>query len=293
MKKRIGKVSSSQLKKQLLDYGCFLLGAAFYAFAFCYFIKPNNISPGGITGIAAIFNTLFGTPTGLVLFLLNIPILWLGFHKIGGGFLIKTLVATLLTSVLIDVFTLILPTFRGERLLAALFGGVLAGVGFALVLLRGGTTGGVDIIAKVIRLKYPFFSMGRLILLLDGAVILLATLCYRDIETALYTVLSLFISSKVMDTVLYGADQGRLLFIITTKGKAMTTALFRSVGRGTTVVPSYGGFREEEKQMLLCAVRPQEVSRAMETVKNIDEQAFTVVTVAGGIFGYGFEKEKG
>lgn len=276
--------------KRMADYACFVLGSAFYAFGFCYFIQPNQISPGGVTGIAAILHVWFAAPTGLTLFLLNIPILALGFWKIGGAFIGKTLFVTATTSLLIDLFSTVLPVFEGERLLAAIFGGVLSGVGLAIVMLRGATSGGIDVIAKVLRLKYPYFTMGRLVLLLDGAVILLATLCYRDMETALFTVLSIFTSSKVMDSILYGADQGRLMFIVTTEKSDMERALFDSVHRGSTVLPAYGGYRGEARRMLVCAVRKQEVARAMQTVRQTDPAAFTVISVTGGIFGYGFEQ---
>lgn len=283
------KKGGFKYQKQLIDYACFVLGSAFYAFGFCFFIEPNNISPGGVTGIAAILNYIFGLPTGLMLFVLNIPLLILGFKKIGGSFIVKTLFVTLVTSLFIDSFAYFMPSFYGDRLLASLFGGVLSGLGLATVMLRGATTGGVDILAKVIRLKYPYLSMGRLVLILDGFVILLATICYGDIETALFTVVSIFVSSKVMDTILYGVDKGRLIFIVTTKGKEMTSALFDNIGRGTTVVSALGGYNRQQKEMLLCAVRQQEVNRAVNTIKKTDPEAFTIVTLTGGIFGFGFE----
>ncbi len=287
------KKGGFKYQKQLIDYGCFVLGSAFYAFGFCFFIEPNNISSGGVTGIAAILNYIFGLPTGLMLFVLNIPLLILGFKKIGGTFIVKTLFVTLVTSLFIDSFAYFMPSFYGDRLLAALFGGVLSGLGLATVMLRGATTGGVDILAKVIRLKYPYLSMGRLVLILDGLVILFATICYGDIETALFTVVSIFVSSKVMDTILYGVDKGRLIFIVTTRGEEMTLALFENIGRGTTVVSALGGYNRQQKEMLLCAVRQQEVNRAVNTIKNTDPEAFTIVTLTGGIFGFGFEHSLG
>ncbi len=286
------EISGNRFSKQLTDYGCFLLGSAFYAFGFSFFIDPNQISPGGVTGIAAILNYLFGIPTGIMLLILNIPVLILGCKKIGKGFIAKTLVVTALTSVLIDVFALFLPSFRGDRLLAAIFGGALVGLGLALVMLRGGTTGGVDVIAKVLRLKYPFLSIGRLMLILDSVVIVLAAVCYRDIETALFAAISIFVTGKVIDTILYGADNGRLIFIITTDATKMAEAIFENVHRGVTMVSSYGGYRGDRKELLLCAVRQQEVNKAVTTIKKVDPASFTVVVLAGGIFGLGFEREE-
>ena len=284
------KKSLLVIKRSITDYLFFLLGSAFYAFGFTFFIDPNRISPGGLTGIAAVINYLLYFPTGAVLFFLNIPVLFLGLKKLGGKFVIKTLFVTALTSVFIDVFAYALPTFTGDRLLAAIFGGALSGLGLALVMLRGGTTGGVDVIAMVIKGRFPYLSMGRLVLILDSFVIALAAVCYREIDSALFAVVAIFVSGKVMDALLYGSDKGKMLFIVTDKGAKVSKAIFEAVDRGVTVLPSYGGYRMKNSETLLCALRFTEVDLAIKTVKLADPDAFTVVTVTGGIFGKGFEK---
>lgn len=281
----------TKLLEGVTDYTFFLLGSAFYAFGFSFFIEPNRISPGGVTGIASIINYLFDLPTGAVLFLLNIPILFFGFKKIGGKFLFKTLFVTALTSVFIDLFAAFMPEFKGERLLSAIFGGLLSGLGLALVMLRGGTTGGIDVIAVILKQKFPYLSVGRLILILDSFVISLAAVCYGEIETALFAAIAIFVSVKVIDGFLYGADRGRLIFIVTSLGEDVSKAIFRDIRRGVTVVPSYGGFALTESQTLLCAVRQTEVNRAISVIKNTDPNAFAVVALTGGIFGRGFEQK--
>lgn len=274
-----------------LDMAAFMAGSALYSFSFCYFIEPNQISPGGITGIAAIINYVFSLPTGVMVFLLNLPVLIFGMKKIGGKFILKTIVVTIMISVMLDIFGIFVPEFSGDRLLAALFGGVLSGSGLALVMLRGATTGGVDVIAKIVRIKHPFLSMGRLILIMDGIVVLLAAVCYRNIETALFTVIELFASSKVIDAVLYGSDKGRMLIIITNNGEEVSNRLFKEIKRGITLVPVKGGYLKKDRQMLICALRTQEAARAVATVKNTDPNAFTIVTLTGSILGYGFESD--
>ena len=274
-----------------LDMAAFMAGSALYSFSFCYFIEPNQISPGGITGIAAIINYVFSLPTGVMVFLLNLPVLIFGMKKIGGKFILKTIVVTIMISVMLDIFGIFVPEFSGDRLLAALFGGVLSGSGLALVMLRGATTGGVDVIAKIVRIKHPFLSMGRLILIMDGIVVLLAAVCYRNIETALFTVIELFASSKVIDAVLYGSDKGRMLIIITNNGEEVSNRLFKERKRGITLVPVKGGYLKKDRQMLICALRTQEAARAVATVKNTDPNAFTIVTLTGSILGYGFESD--
>lgn len=290
MKKSLFYVKNRKIYKSFKEHISFVLGAAVYAFAFDFFIEPNEISTGGVTGLAAVVNYIFNLPTGTVLFVLNIPILIFGFFKLGGNFILKTFLVTIYTSVFIDVFSVFLPVFKGERLLAAVFGGVLLGLGLAMVMLNGATTGGIDVIAKILKGKFPFMSMGRLIFILDGVVVLVATICYRNIETALFTVILLFVSSKIMDAVLYGGEESRLLFIITCKGKYISSEFYKILGRGVTFVPVLGGFNRTKSEMVICAMRKNEVGRAINLIKNCDPNAFTVVTLSGGVFGYGFEK---
>ena len=277
------------VKKNIIDYIFFLAGSALYAFGFVFFIEPNNISPGGFTGIAAIINFLLGLPTGAVLFFLNLPVLILGYKKMGGKFLVKTLFVTAVTSVLIDFFAVILPDFKGERLLAAIFGGALSGLGLSLVMLRGGTTGGIDIIAVVLKQKFPFLGIGRLVLILDSIVITLAAICYKEIESALFAVVAIFISGNLLDAILYGSDKGRLIFIVTNKGSQVADAIFKNIDRGVTVLPSYGAYENKNTKTLICALKVNEVDNAIKTVSITDPNAFTVVTLTGGIFFFFFK----
>ena len=281
--------SGNAVKRSIIDYLFFLAGSALYAFGFAYFIEPNNISPGGLTGIAAIINYLLYLPTGAVLFCLNIPLLILGFKKMGSNFVIKTLFVTAVTSVLIDLFAAVLPDFKGERLLAAIFGGALSGFGLSLVMLRGATTGGIDIIAVILKQKFPYLGIGRLVLILDSIVITLAAVCYREIESALFAVVAIFISGNLLDAMLYGSDKGRLVFIVTNKGREVAKAIFNEINRGVTILPSYGAYENKNNQTLICALKVNEVDNAIKTVSQADPNAFTVVTVTGGIFGRGFK----
>lgn len=292
MKSLKNNFKKTTIKDISADFCLIFLGSALYSFAFVYFLDPNRISPGGITGMAAVINYIFPfLPTGTVLLALNIPIIFLGFFKIGGKFIIKTFYATTLVSFLINIFEKLLPEYKGERLLAAVFGGVFAGLGLAVVMLRGGTTGGTDVLAKVMRMRFPYFSIGRMVMALDGIVVLIAAVTYKDLETALYSAVTLFAASKMLDAVLYGFDTGKLLFIVTNKPKEVSAALFEAVCRGVTLVSCKGGYRNEDRSLLLCALRNQEVDKAVKTIKTTDNSAFTIVTATGGVFGEGFEKK--
>jgi uncharacterized membrane-anchored protein YitT (DUF2179 family) len=139
--------------------------------------------------------------------------------------------------------------------------------------------------------KYPYFKIGRLVLILDSIVIALAAICYREIESALFAVVAIFISGYILDTMLYGSDKGRLIFIVTNKGEEVSNAIIQNVNRGVTVLPSYGAFENKESQTLMCALKVNEVDLAIKTISQNDPVAFTVVTVTGGIFGRGFEQK--
>lgn len=275
----------------LINYLFYILGSIIYAIGYAYFVQPNKISPGGITGVASVLAYLTSIPTGILYFAINIPIIILGFIKVGGKFTLRTLSVTVIVSFFIDTFVAVLPEFKGERLLAAIFGGLLMGLGLALIMLRGATSGGTDVLAKVIRQKFPFFSMGRIVLALDAAVAIFAATVYKNIETALFTVITVFVSSRVLDALLYGLDDGRMLFVITDNPENVAKALFFSVERGITKVNALGAYSGENRNILICALRINQVDKAVKAIKSADENAFTVVALTGGVFGSGFEKK--
>lgn len=275
------------------DFLMLLLGSGLYSIGVMCFLTPSRITPGGLTGISAILSQVAFGSTGVWVLLLNIPLLLLGFRKFGGKFVRKTAIATLLCAVLLDVLGTILPTYSGDRLLAAIFGGVLSGTGLALVMLRGASTGGIDIAAKLIHAAHAHLSIGRLMLMIDAGIVALAAVYYQQLETAMYSGVALFASSTIMDNLLYGADKGKLVLIVTRNPKAVAEDIFRSVKRGVTVLDTRGGYTGEQRTMLLCAARRQEVSAVLRIVRERDARAFTVVAEAGQIIGEGFFSRAG
>ena len=190
-----------------VDLVVYILGGIIYSVAVLLFLSANEISPGGITGIATVLNYLFMLPIGTVMFLLNIPILIIGFMKLGGLFILKTTVATVIISIILDFVEAFLPAVKVDPILAAVFGGLLMGLGVSMFMLRGATTGGVDIIAKLINRRFPHMTVGRLMLLSDAVVVALSAFAYKNVESALYSVIALYASSRVIDMMLYGADK--------------------------------------------------------------------------------------
>lgn len=273
----------------LLDILYYIAGSFIYSSAVTMFISANEISPGGLTGIATVLNHLFSLPSGITLFFLNIPILIIGFIKFGGIFIIKTTIATTVLSFSLSVTDALLPAFQIDKILAAVFGGILMGLGISLVMLRGATTGGVDIIAKLINRRFRHLTVGRLILLMDAVVIAIAAVAYRNVESALYSVISMYASSRIMDTILYGADKGKIIYIVTNSPKEICAAVNTVLSRGITMLSAVGGYTGQSRVMLMCTVRRHEVSEVYSIINEYDKKAFIVVSDAGEIIGEGFK----
>lgn len=283
--------NKSKVKRRIVDYMLILLGAALYSLSVNIFTAPNNIAPGGITGVATIFNFLFQWPIGLLIFVLNIPLFIWGVVENGRHFLAKTVVATAAVSVFIDLSEPYIPSYNGDVLLAALFGGMLSGLGLALILYRGGTTGGTDIIARNIHNRMPYVSMGTIILAADAFVIVAAALVFQSLESGLYAVVAIFVSTKVIDSLIYGmaGDNGKLIFIVTERYEDISKEIMKRMVRGVTLLDAQGGYNNDEKKVVMCAVRPNQAYKINSLVKEIDENAFIIVTTAGAIKGNGFQ----
>lgn len=280
-----------KLRTIVLDYLIIFLGAVVYALSVNIFTAPNNIAPGGLTGVGTMLNYLFGLPIGVVVFVLNIPLFIWGVVENGKKFLLKTVIATLLCSVMIDIIPLILPFhYAGDKILASLFGGVISGAGLSLIFFRGGTTGGTDIIARNVHKRMPYVSVGTVILIADIFIIVAASIVYSSIESGLYAVIAIFVQTKVIDTLIYGfaGDNGKLMFIVTEKPDEISNYIIQGIGRGVTVLSGKGGYSKDEKDIVLCAVRPSQVHKVKSLANEIDENSFIIVTTANAISGKGF-----
>lgn len=279
-----------RISEIISDLLFFTAGGAVYAAAVLVFLSSNKISPGGVTGIASVLNYLSGFPIGTAVFLLNLPLLLLGFFKLGGIFIVKTTVGTFIMSVALDIGEAVFPYFKLDIMLSAIFGGLLMGLGQSLFMLRGATTGGSDIVAVLINRKIPHMTVGRLILLTDAAVVVLAAVVYKNFESALYSVVALYAATKIIDIVIYGADRGKIVYAITGKPDKMSGEIMSLVGRGITVIDATGAYTGAKKKMLMCTVRPNEVSAVCKIIRRNDGEAFTVIADAGEILGEGFKR---
>ncbi|MBQ5810746.1 MAG: YitT family protein [Clostridia bacterium] len=270
------------------------LGSICYAASIVCFLEPNHISPGGVSGLATIIHYLFeALPTGLMIVVLNIPLFVLGIIFIGFKFIAKTGIATLISASLVDAVTFFFPNpLTTDRTLAAIYGGLLLGAGIGLVMARNATTGGTDIAAKLINRKFPNITMGRSILLMDVLVVAASTIVYGEPESALYTVIALFVSSKIIDIVLYGTDHGKILYIVSEKHQEIADEIINTLDRGVTFLPAKGAYTNNDITMIMCAVRSAQVVKVRSLIRRIDPKAFVMVAEAGAILGEGFDSHE-
>ena len=276
------------LLKALLDFIFFVGGSILFAIGMQTFIAPNQIAPGGISAIAIVLNYLTNLPIGLWSFLLNVPLLLLGARFLGMAFTWKTLETVVIMSVLTDAFSW-LPVYQGDVLLAALFGGLLMGAGMALVFLRDSTTGGVDILSRLIQLRLPYLPMGKLLLLIDIVVICISALVFGKIVVVIYSLVAVAVSSYTIDSVMYGLDRGKLVHIFSAKNQGIAKRVIEELNRGCTLLNATGAYSGEPQQALLVAVRLQQYHRLKEIVHEEDPQAFLIVTDSSEVLGEGFK----
>lgn len=282
--------TGSRSKTLVLDGLFFVAGALIDAVAVNVFTAPNHIAPGGITGIGTMLNYLFQTPIGMVNMIINIPIIIWAIIEIGYKLVAKSIAAIIVFSVAIDTLALVLPAYDGNPFLAAIFGGVLEGIGLALVFMRGSTTGGTDMIARLLGKHFRHLSMGKLMLAVDLIVIAASALVYQKLESALYAIIAIFVSTRIIDTILYGTDSGngKLYFIISKKSDEIRRRILEDIDRGVTIIPIQGGYSGQDGEMLLCAVRRYEVAKINDIIHTSDRDAFVIVGEAGEITGEGF-----
>lgn len=278
-------------REMALDCLMVLLGTAIFALGTYYFVTPSNIAPGGVSGIAILVNYAFGAPVGLVTALINLPLLVIGWRYLGREFILKTLLSVAAFTVVYDYILtpLSLPVYEGERLMASLFGGVLMGIGLGIVFYYAGSTGGVDIITKLLHLKYPHIQLGRAMMLVDMVIVLASAVVFRSIESALYAIICIFVSSQFIDVVVYSTDKGKLVYIFSQKYEAITREILEKMDRGVTLLHGEGGFTGEKKRVLLCALRTNEYHKLKRIVRRIDPDAFLVVSDSTEIMGEGFK----
>lgn len=286
-------MKADALKKSLVSFLLITLGSAIFAVGFVWCFQPNNIASGGLTGVAQLINHLFPVlPVGTLVIILNIPLFLLGWKLIGGKLLIGSLWAMLISSVFIDLLTSVFTFQPMDPILACVFGGVTMGLSLGFIIQQGSTTGGSDLLARLLKLKLAWLPMGKLLLAIDLVVIVLVALAFRELNTALYGIIAMYISSLVLDGVLYGLDTAKVAYIISDHNEAICQTLVHAMDRGVTILHGQGAYTGNEKKVLMCAFKQREIAAIKATVKETDPDAFLIVCNAHEVLGEGFRAYK-
>ena len=275
-------------KRRMLDYLLMTVSCLCYAAAISLFLDPNNLAPGGVSGISIILNRLIPIGVGNLILIINVPILLLGLWKFGFKLILSTLYCTILSSQLTNVLSGC-GAVTEDPLLAALVGAGLVAVGLGGVFKAGATTGGMDIVIKLLRLKYPHMKTGALFFLTDVMVVAASVLVFQNLDRALYAGISVFVTSFVLDLVLYGRDGAKLIYIISDNSEKITERLLEELDIGVTYVKGQGAYSGKEKKVIMCVMRKQLAPRAEEIVKDEDSEAFMIISSATEIYGEGYK----
>lgn len=265
-----------------------ILGSIIYAAGFTMFLYPNDIVPGGVTGISMIVNYLTGFPVGILAIFLNIPIFILAWRVIGRQFLIGSLIGAIISSAAIDLINLVAVGVTNEPLLGAVYGGLICGLGLGFVFSASASTGGSDVVAKLVKRKYEYMNMGQLMLVIDFGVITAGALVLRSYDSAMYAVISVFISSKIIDGVLYGFNFSKVCFVVSVRAIEISQVITQRLERGVTLLYGKGAYSGEEKTVLMCAIKRQQIVELKKIVSGIDENAFIIISEAREVLGDGF-----
>lgn len=274
--------------KKVKKYVIITLAAFVYAVGVSLFTDPNNMAPGGVTGISIILSRLLPVSTGTLIFLINVPILIFAVLKFGHELTTSTIYATML----ISFFTTWLEPFGAatdDILLAALVGGTLTAVSIGVIMRAGATTGGMDIIVKALRLHFPHLKTGKIFFIADTLVVTLSGIVFRDLNAALYAAISAICTSVVMDIVLYGRDEAKLLYIISDRAEEIAGRLLSDLDIGVTYIKGQGAYSGDNKRVIMCVVKKPVSPRAEEIVKQEDPNSFMIITSATEVFGEGYK----
>lgn len=259
-----------------------------FACGIVFFLEPNHLAPGGVTGISILLHAVTGISTGTWVFAINIPILILGWWKFGGKFMISTVYSIGVVSVTTNLLSGV-SALTKDSLAAALAGAFLTAISIGSIMKLNATTGGLDIVVKVLRRKYPHLRTGRLYLMIDSVIVVMAILVFGNIESGIYAGITVLITSYLLDMVLYGNDEATLFYVITDCSEAMAKRLMEDLEVGVTYLKGRGAYMDKEKEIIMCVTRKTQAPKLEEIVRQVDTEAFLIVTRANEIFGEGYK----
>ena len=275
--------------KGIFDYVVLILGGILVGLSVGLVLLPLKMTTGGFSGIATLMHYLINVPAEIGLLLLNIPAFIVTGKILGIKYGVRSFIGMIFCSVGIAIGEMMTP-LTTDFMLASLYGGVLSGLGIALTYRASGSTGGTDLIARLVHEKKPHMNMGEILLVVDGLIIAIMSLVFNDIEIGLYSIVSAFVMTKVIDLILDGADFAKAVFVITNKEKEISEYIHNNLNRTSTKISGIGTYTNTEKNILMCVVNKKEIPKLKEAIREIDPAAFTIVTTVTEAIGEGFKQ---
>ena len=282
-------IDITKLKINFIEILETLLGAFIMAIAVSLFLLPNELSSGGFSGIATILYYLFNFPVGTTIIILNVPLFIFATLKIGKRFLLKSLLGTISLSIFIDILEKLTP-ITNDKILACVYGGILTGLGTALILRAHSSTGGSDLAGNIIKEYKPMARTGNLIMIIDAAIVILNVIFLKKVEIALYSAITIYLMGKVIDIIFEGIYFTKLVFIISDKNEEISKIIVNNIKRGVTGIYGKGIYTKENKLVLMCAIGRRELAELKSSIKEIDSNAFLIITNSREVLGTGFKE---
>lgn len=273
------------------DIGIDFVGGLLIAWGIYNFAAHAQFPMTGVSGIALLLYHLFGLPIGVMTVVLNIPIALVCYPILGRDFFLRSVRSIIVTSLVVDLLAPFFPLYMGDRMLAAVCTGVLSGIGYAIIFMNNTSTGGVDFIVMAVRAKHPHLSIGKIVFVLDTAIVLLGSIVYKNVDSLIYGVIISYLCSAVVDKLMYGIDAGKMTLIVTEKGEEIAEMIDRRSGRGATLLRGKGGYTGKEKTVVMCACNNKQMYSIRKMVKDVDPKAFTVIMESNEVLGEGFKEE--
>ena len=288
MKKYLGITT---VKDFIFDLLFTVVGTALVGFGLSIFTVPNDIAPGGVSGLATALAFVTPIRVSVWTLLMNVPLMIAAWRRLGPRAIFYTLLATLLLSAFIEIGTRYLPIYTSNVLVASLLGGVATGLGMGTLFVRGISTGGTDLLALILKKLLPNVPTGTLLMFVDVTVVGIATLIFRDFDVAIYSSLPIYVCSKVIDTITQGVDYAKVIYTVTQHGDQVVRALNEQTDRGSTLIPAVGGYTGEEKQIVMTITRRSVVAQTLRIIRMTDPKAFTFVMDSTEVHGEGFRAD--
>lgn len=280
------------MREKIQDIFFIILGGILMGFSLSFLLVPSQIIAGGASGISTILNHLFNLPVGFMVLIINIPVFILGFIAFDAKFLLTSLLGTMALSFSAEFFELGMFDFAklvsDDMLIASVFGGLLYGLGLGLAIRGGGTTGGTDILALVFKKWFPSMSIGQFMTIIDGLIILTAGIAFRRVDTMLYSIIMLYVCSKIVDTIVEGVDFAKMVYVISDMNKEIADEIAKHIERGSTALSGFSMYSGKNRNVLMCVMRKNQFPKLKKIVANIDDRAFVIVTDAREVIGEGF-----